>query len=337
MAYEPKLTIYTIKLKPLNDNLQNSNRELFRQKTGQANANGVADSVLFMDFFRLFLQRFESPEMYKHEASSKSMTFYQADIEDNDVDTNVHANTARFTISGVVEGGPYGRKRNKTDSGNKADRSPVNENHAITDSFYFCIYMPPESNKSVLMVQSLTGESIDSVVKDFWKNFLRHDGAFDTTNPTTHVPQSIIDIFKEDTAVSALSYTTVVTGQTLLAPAINLQDKNFKVVVRIEPLGDMTIEQFEAAKADLDDKMVGTNRLGGFRIRRAALKDNSSGKKSPFQMDSDYEVKPVIFLRKHINFPDGVFSFPLVAKYCEDLLENTLKPDLYAQHAIIER
>jgi len=335
MSHEPKLTVYTIKLKPLDNSLQNSNRQLFRQKTGQAD-NEVQDSVLFMDFFKLFLKEFESPEMYKHEASNKSMTFYQRDIDQNDVDTNVHANTSKFTISGVVEGGPYGRKKNKTDSGNKADKTPVKETDAITDDFYFCIYLPPESNKSILIIQSLIGDSIDSVIKDFWQKFLQHEGFFDTTAPTRYVPQAIIDDFKREIAVSSLTYTTTVAGQTLLDPAIDLQDKNFKITVKIEPLGDMSVAEFEAAKESINDKQVGTTRLGGFRLKRASLKDTTSGKKSPFQLDSDYDVHPVIFLKKYIEFPNDILDFGLVAQYSENLLEKILKPALYPQHAVIE-
>ncbi len=338
MAHEPKLTVFTLTLKPIDKTIPNTNRQLFKHLTNQTHIadNELQNSVLFMDVFRAFISKLDTPEMYKDEKNKKTMTANQPNIEDGDVEPNIIPDSGRFIIHGVVEGGNYGQKKKRTDTRNKADKSEVNTNHAITDDFYFLIYLPPGSTKSILMIQSFTDETIDSVVKRFWEDFLQFPTKFDSPRIKKYIPPAIIDDFKQNTMITKLGYSTTITSESLLDPALQIEDKNFKVTITIEPVEDMTIEEFEESKISISNKEFARKTLGRFSKKKATLKDITTGKPCSFELESDYEIKPTIFLKKYINFPNNEINYTLIKEYCLDLLENEIKPQLFPEYAIQE-
>src|SRR5690606_34101966 len=114
MAHEPKLTAYTIELKPINSTIENSNRQLFRYKIGDTSSEHVEDSFIFLELCRKFISSIDTDEMYSDTVSKKCLTANQVDIESDDVNTSISFHSDKFIIEGIVEGGKYGKKRKKT-------------------------------------------------------------------------------------------------------------------------------------------------------------------------------------------------------------------------------
>lgn len=337
MAHEPKLTVFTLILKTLDNEVENTNRTLFKHLTKNANGKSIKDSVLFMDMFAVFLKKIDTDEMYKDEKSKKSMTAYQSDITDNSVDTKIKPNVSGFTISGVVDGGSYGRKRNMADISDKKEKTAVTKNKAITDEFYFLLYAPPASNKSVLLIQSFSDESIDSVVKDFFVNFLSYKDVFDKPKIKRHIPPAIIEDFKKDSVITQFGYSTTVTGKDLFSPALKINDKEFKVSIKIEPVEEMTMSEFQKSKSFLATIPFAVNNLlGNFKRKKATLKDNATMKKSSFEINSDYNIHPIIDLTKYIKFKNEEIDFGLVGAYCVKLLKDEIIPEIYPEYALTE-
>jgi hypothetical protein len=57
MAHEPKLTAYTIQLKPSKATIENTNRWLFRNLINEADKIEEDDSFKMTEIFRLFILR----------------------------------------------------------------------------------------------------------------------------------------------------------------------------------------------------------------------------------------------------------------------------------------
>lgn len=148
-----------------------------------------------------------------------------------------------FIIQGRIEGGAYGRKRNKTSRKDKSKKTGVDANDAITDNFYFLIYMPLHSYTSVLLLQSYTDDNIDSVMKKFWKNFLQHSELFSEPTIKRFIPASIINDFKKKSVVSSLAFSTQVPGSTLFE-SITTIEKQYKITVKIEPEDGISMDAF---------------------------------------------------------------------------------------------
>lgn len=336
MPHEPKLSVYVITLTPSSNNVPwTTNRWLFRNLIGQANTTPFTDGQIMTEVFRKFISDLDTPAMYSDSTSKKCMTANQSN-NTTTVNQNISLHSNDCIIEGKVEGGSYGRKRNKTSILDKTDTSVVNERDAITEDFYFLFYSPLASNKSVLMLQSYSDDTIDTVMKKFWKNFLSFPAVFNQPTVTKYIPPSIIEDFKRDSKVSSFTYTTDVPGGTLLeSPTISNQ-RSYKVSIKITPNDELTIDEFENTAESLNNTHFARLVLGQFTKKKGQLKDNATNKVSPFELDSNFEVAPVIFLPKYITINGDNTDFPRIKDFCFRLLQ-TIRPEIYPQDAVRER
>lgn len=337
MSHEPRLTIYTIHINPRRNNIERTNRNLFRHIIGEVTDDQLDDDYILTELFRSFINALDTPEMFSDKDTQKCMTAHQRNLADDAVDANLHISSEQMIFQGKVEGGKYGRRRNRTSTLDKTNRSEVGEDDAITDDFYFLLYLPPAEDKILLMLQSYSDDSIDSVMLKFLKNFFSVPDFYYKPKIHRYVPPSIIEDFKERTTVSSLEYTTTVAGETLLDETRIDTERNFIVTVKIKPIdGDLTMQQFEKTVSSFNKTIfTKTKNLSEFFKKRGTLRDNSTNKETPFELDSNFEIQPVILLRKYIVFPNDEMDFTLVRDYCFGLLDE-LKQQIY-DHGISER
>jgi hypothetical protein len=336
MAHEPKLTAYTIQLKPTNSTTENTNRQLFRHIINQENE--LTDSDIIIRVFKNFISALDKPEMYSDTNSKKCMTANQPNKDDPNANSNIHFHSDKFIIEGIVEGGSYGRKRNKTSTIDKSNKSNVDVRDAITEDFYFFLYCPLQSSKSTLFLQSYSDDSIDSVMKKFWQNFFSFQGIFNHPVVKRFVPISIIEDFKTNATISALTFTTDIPGHTLLESTITQTTRNYKVAVKITPTNDdLSIEEFQQSIEPLKQTpFTKFMRLGQFLIKKGTLRDTATNKTSPFDLGSSFEVQPSIHLSKYITINGDETDFGRIKEYCFELLES-VKTEIYIENAVQER
>lgn len=338
MSHEPRLTAYTIQLKPSNLQTENTNRWLFRNLIGEANSSSLADSFIIAEVFRRFIAALDTPSMYSDSTSRKCMTANQPNIADPNVNANIILHSRQFVIEGVVEGGSYGRKRNKTSTVDKTIKSDVSERDAITEDFYFFLYCPPQSSKSTLFLQSYSDDTIDSVMKKFWLNFFSFAGAFNQPSIKRFVPISIVEDFKTNATVSSLTFSTDIPGETLLENASIQTTRNFKVTVTIKPTDeDLTMDEYEQTIEPIQQTFfTSLMKLGQFVSKKGKLRDSVTQKTSPFDLGTSFEIQPSILLSKYITINGDESDFERIKEYCFQLLES-VKPEIYVQNAIQER
>jgi len=336
MAHEPKLSAYVIKLNSIGRDIEKTNRNLFKNKTNNLGED-IQDSFIFLETCAKFIQALDTEQMYSDENTKKSMTANQVDIEDEDVNTNIRFHSTNFIIEGIVEGGAYGKKRKKTSTANKRLKTEVSEGDAITDDFYFLIYTPLESDKSILLIQSYSDDNIDSVMKKFWRNFFTFPGLFRHPQIKKHIPNNIVEDFKNGATVSSLTYSTEIPSASLLGSSINFNTRNFKVTVKIEPTEEgLTYTEFDEVIEPIEEATFKNFRLGIFNKKKGSLKDNETGKSSPFQLDNNFEIKPSILLSKYITINYNESDFERIKDYCFEILEN-IKQEVYPRNAVQER
>ncbi len=338
MSHELKLTAYTIGLKPTSSCRENSNRWLFRNLINEANDNVLVDSYIFTEMFRKFIAALDTPQMYSDTKSKKSMTANQPDIENEHVNANIIPHSLNSIIEGKVEGGSYGRKRNKTSTIDKANKTNVDERDAITDDFYFLLYCPLHSNKSILLLQSYSDDTIDSVMKKFMLNFFSFQNQFNHPVIKRFVPNSIIQDFKNNSTVSSLTFSTEIPGETLLENTTIVTTRNFKITVQITPTEeDFNVQEFEETIEPLQETFfTRLMKLGQFTKKKGTLRDNSTNSTSPFDLGTSFEIQPSILLSKYIVINGEDSDFERIKDYCMSLLES-IKSEIYIEHAVQER
>lgn len=337
MAHEPKLTVYTISIKPVSNDIEKTNRCLIRNIIGEANDNELIDSYIIGELFRKFIAALDTPEMFSDTKTKRCMTANQPNIEDPNVNPNIVLHTQQCIIEGVIEGGAYGRKRNKTSILDKSEKSNVNERDAITEDFYFLIYFPLQSHKMTLLIQSYSDDSIDGVMKKFWQNFFSYPTKFHQPTLKRFVPLAIIEDFKENATVCGLTFITEIPGETLLAGHTQT-NRNYKITVQVTPTGEgISLEEFEQIIVPIQntffDRIL---KLGQFTRKKGTLKDTSTQVKSPFDLGTSFEIQPSILLSKYITINNSEEDFPRIRTYCFRLLEN-IKYEIYLENAVQER
>lgn len=338
MAYDPKLTVYTITIKPTNVRIQNSNRWLFRNIIGEANDNDLEDSYIITEVFGRFIRALDTPEMFSDNKSKKCITANQPNIENENVSPNITFSSENCIIQGVIEGGSYGRRKNKTNTLNKTEKSDVSERDAITEDFYFMLYMPLESNKMILMVQSYTSDSIDSVMNKFWGNFFSVQSTFYKPQIKRFVPHSIVEDFRTNSTVSSFQFSTEMLGETLLENTSTETTRNFKITVQVTPTEeDLTLAEYENTVQPLQETLfTRLMKLGQFTKKKGVLKDNVTNLTSQFDLGSTFEIQPSIILSKYITINQDESDFERIRNYCTSLLED-IKQEVYIHNAIQER
>jgi len=186
------------------------------------------------------------------------------------------------------------------------------------------------------MIQSYSDDSIDSVQRKFYSNFFRHPKQFKKPTIERHIPQSIIDDFKNSATVSNFEFATEMPGETLGDTSIATQRNKYTVTVQIKPIErDLSISEFDSLADRIQKAIFATLRLGSFQKKRAFLRDQKTQKTTPFELDSTFDIHPTILLRKYITINDNESDFKRIRQYCFDLLE-TLKPEIYT-HGVQER
>jgi hypothetical protein len=336
MSHDPKLTVYTITIKP-HKKVEKSIRWLFRNIINEANNALLQDSFIITEIFKKFIEALDTPTMYSDEKSKKCMTANQPNIEDSNVNPNIILHTNEQIIEGVMEGGGFGRKRSKTSTLDKAIKSPVEEKDAITEDFYFLAYMPLQSNKLILMLQSYSDDTIDSVMKKFWTNFLSIDGVYMRPSINRFVPKRIIDDFKRTSAVSSLSFTTEVPRETLLGNSIVTKTQSYKITVKVTPTEeDLTIDEFEKSIEPIQKTGFSFLNLAGFKKKKGTLKDSNTGNTTPFDLGTSFEIQPSIMLSKYLSLNNDASDFEKIKKFCFDLLSQ-IKSEIYPQNGVQER
>ena len=334
MIHSPKLSAFIIRLQPENASIAATNRALFRSLTGKGANEDVMDSFLFLELFKKFITELDTQSMYSDPKSKKCMTANQPNIEEEHIKQNITPHQEKYVIEGKVEGGSYGKKRKKTSTKDKTINSDVSVDDAITSDFYFFLYAPPFSDKSVLFIQSYTDETIDTVMRVFWQSLFTVPDVFKKPKVVKYIPPSIIDKFKNNCTISMLQFATEVPAKTLFG-RMKVQENRFKVEIKISPVGeDFSVDEYNRIIDPIQQNSFARKlRLLDFRKRKGNLRDQTTSKTSQFEISSELEVRPIIQLSKFVRIEDNEGDFDRIRDFCFELLDE-VKLQIYPSDGV---
>lgn len=339
MSHTPKLSIYKLTIKAKKNGIENSLRSLILHKTGEINSKEkIHDSFLMTEILRLFIESLDKKEMYADEKSKKVLTANQKGLEEDDVDTNIKVYSKKNIIEGVIEGGKYGKKRKRRSTKDKYDKSNVSEFDAITDDFYFLIYIPLDSNKVTLMIQSYSDDNIDNIFKQFWSDFFSTSEQFSKPKVERFIPNSLINKFKNNSTVSSLTFTTEMPGTTLLDKAIIELEQTFKVTIQISTKEDgLSMNDFDKAIEPIQNiYFTKLRNLLSFNTKKGVLRNKETKATTPFTLGNTFDIQPTIILSDYVKITNTDQDFENIKEYCLKLLEE-IKPEIYVTNGFQER
>lgn len=307
-----KLEVFTIALKPIKGNQNNSLEDVLLNTVGINPTNN-----LFSEFVQLFINYIDSGYT---EVRNKAFTL-STDAAEYGFDT-INEN-----IWGVLKGGPKGSGKTKSPITNREEEEDLGGN-VINDKYFFFLHFPLNENKGYLFFQTYGGVSIRGEFIQHITDLFKIPGKYNKAVPHPILPNCIRDEFKGNSKIIEMNYITNVLSSSLTEESAfaNLCAK-YHIEISIKPTGDnkITPDKVHILNRIFSSLSLKDARLSDSVKKKVALQNLATKKTSKFEIDT-HDVMPRIYLNGRINFDDnGIPDFQELKTFCEDLLRELVE------------
>lgn len=328
MAANNQLDVYKIilkKKKGFNFKTLITSRYVQDQETNYRN------SGLFNLLYKAILEQI-AKEIWRHPESKIGLTLFKKRGEKENKILTSHS--SEFVIEGYIDGGPYDMIR-KLSNLSKTKSQNIKKDDIITDRYYIYMYFPLHSNVGVVFLQSKSNANIRTAIKEFLPEICKTD-INKGCKVETYIPTFLKEEFKEGAIVQSLTYSQQFVTEVDTSDGITNHEEAYNVIIQIQPQ-NQTVEL--GSINSLLDKVgnmaikVGQRikPLSEFEKKKGALRNEDMKKTSPFSLDDDEKVRPVIMLDDIETLgidEDGNFCRADLKTYCDGLLQQ-IYSDIY--------
>ena len=336
MAHEPKLEVFKITLSPKPK--VNNTFETFLETNYAVDSETFDGNAAYHQFFADLLSTIS--EKYHLNTRKKKGLGLEPKEEGSLNETIKLASNSRY-IHGTLKGGRYGRDRTlgNIQSPTKA-LGHIDRNNIVFDNYYFLLYTPFESSKGVLMIQSYTDDSINDIFHG-WLSEMMKNNKFYMPTLSSYCPIRIQEEFKNRSLIKEMTFShDIVLHNVEERETINTDA--FTVEIRIKAKN-------EGVRMDLLGAFKNIFNPFGFRRPREStvipLKDfkrkigllSDGTHQSSFQLDSDLDIRPTIYLRDRITLEtDESPNWESLHNFCTQLLDEII-PEVYPELKLVQQ
>lgn len=336
MANNPKLEVYQVWLKPHKDE-DKTFRDFFIETNSSGNTIEDENSVIFLDYFSDFIRKVDTDDFIANTKKKKAFTAYDTRPA-GEFEPTIKIKSTRTIIEGTIEGGRYGQKRNKSSVGNKSEKEDINEADIILDRFYFCLYTPLNSDLGILFIQSYSADTISDIFTDFIRSFFFMQGLYSKAKVEKFVPKKIADEFRNHSQIKKFAFSSRFVFDQMTNAPIGVEEEEFIIKVEAVSKNGLPKESLGNWINSIGSKVFSSRQLSQFNRGKVYLRNSESKKESPFDIDSDLDIKPIIYLEGRIDIKaDGLPNFEQLSEFCIDLLDNEIIPEMYITNEVQER
>lgn len=321
MAYNPKLNVYILRLKPVNDSVQTF-RDLFKAKFCMDALK--SDDDVFEEYFKRFVNEIGNDKFRKDNKNKKVLGV----ANDSILPIFPHENTY---IDGVIEGGKFGILREYADTDKKEDKTIIGANNAVLDKYYILLYTPLNSEYGFLLVQSYTEESVQDSLRDFIRVFFSCDNTFYNAVIEPFVPEKLQEKYMNNASVRMFSFSTKTGVSQILRNDIQIQGQTFEVEIKVKPI-DSTLkpdtEETNRIYEELTEKSFDGVKLRDCRNKKIYVKDTND-RNTHYDIEKEIKnIKPTIYLEDEgitIDDKTGLPDFSKIKEFCIKVLKEVLE------------
>ena len=195
---------------------------------------------------------------------------------------------------------------------------------------------PLNSDLGVLFLQSYTTDSISDIFTDFIKSFFSKQGIYNKARVEKFVPKQIAEEFKNNCQVKRFTFSNRFILSEMTNEPINYDLEEFVIKVEVVSKNGLPKKSLPNWIKTIGDIFVSKKQLSEFNKGKVHLKNKN--KESSFEINSkNIDIKPIIYLENRIDIgDDGLPNFKQLSKYCLDLLQNEIIPEMYCTNEVQE-
>lgn len=244
-------------------------------------------------------------------------------------------------ISGVMNGGPYGKDRILTNLNKKEEAGNIAQTQPVLQYYYIFVYLPLNHHEGFFMIHSdSSDESITQAARHYIASLFTFE---DYSKPVmkAYAPKQFWDEYKDGATISSMSFkTTVLDNQIEDDDPIKEILGEFDVNITLTPKGEAAdLSLMHRFKDFFGTKIFGNphlnQQLDEFDKCTVHTKNSDTNSTKTFDWNCrDQELLPTVYLKDRVVMTDeGTPDFAALDIYCKQLFRDTilpeLRPDLY--------
>lgn len=294
------------------------------------------DKDVFEALFKHFITNLGTEKSQDIETKKKvtlieeDVNFYKAFKPSMDFENEV--------FSGVIQGGPYGRKRILSDISSYSEDTPssLSESKVVLNYFFILIYIPLGYEEGLAMVHSNNSdESMSRLLKKYLTSLftaLSYKKLF----ITNFCPNALQREFMEGSTIKEITYETTRLEDFHSESGIEIDKMEFEIKIQLKPKNRDVSKSYIKSMLDSINSFIfktsaNNEKLENYSKKSVILRNQEQTKTKTFKIQNlDEPFIPVVFLDEHMrNFnEDGTPDFRELKELCYNLLKNEILPEL---------
>jgi hypothetical protein len=341
MSINPKLEFYRFELNHKNQDTKSFKDFIIEELKAK---NTIADSKVTELFFKHFLNSLKGKHA-KNDRLQKKICIEKSSSINKYYSKKPTFDSSNFTISGVINGGPYGRDRIISNNDDDDDSTSLGRNKAILLYFYFFIYLPVDHNEGFFMIHSNSiEESITNVFRNYVLSLFKGKN-YNKPVAVEYCPKSFQDEFLKGAILKTITFKTSFIDDIPNAVGISNILDNYDLKIEATPKNKNILgSNAEGILQQFYKKIFGskekTKSLENFDETKIVLESDIANTTKTFEWNTkDNDFVPVVYLKNRIAKlnDDGTPDFDELKTFCSNIFKDEIlpeiRPDLYVTKA----
>src|SRR5690554_4481478 len=311
------LSIYTFTLKERNSSEDYFDfNEFYRKNFTRDNENPhkVKPKVLYQRFVGMILDEFED-KFWLNKDKNKG-------ISTEDIDYRA----GKSIIEGIINGGNTGYGHQIYNIlNNKKSVGEISEDQLASLPYYFKMWTPPDSQVGIIMIQSYSIGSINSILLDFIKQIFAKYGA--TFRRVIHIPTELRESYIERGSVKKVTFTSTIensSSRKKFNRAFEDSD-GLKITISVEGLKKRSIRGFlkkfgKSNPIGIDLKELGMEEPADYVTK--LYYEDEEGRRAHAKIQDKFEIKPTIVLPPEVVNENKTPNLEKIKSFTDKLLEK---------------
>lgn len=336
----PKLEFFRFSLKH-----KSGDPKTFRQfmsDMGKCTAR-QQDRTIFINLYNYFMEQ-PTRDFATNDSIKKVLTLIsnpRKRIINKHYDKRPQPSYPDCIISGVMNGGPYGKDRILTNLNKKEEAGNIAQTQPVLQYYYIFVYLPLNHHEGFFMIHSdSSDESITQAARLYIASLFTF-GDYSKPIMKAYAPKQFWEEYKDGATISSMSFkTTVLDNQIEDDDPIKEILGEFDVNITLTPKGEAAdLSLMQRFKDFFGTKIFGNphlnQQLDEFDKCTVHTKNSDTNSTKTFDWNCrDQELLPTVYLKDRVVMTDeGTPDFAALDIYCKQLFRDTilpeLRPDLY--------